>query len=146
MLLCGVLKCGESRIPKSYITIGGCPRFYLETTSEYVMDHECEKLGLKEATSESTSLISSLNLGSGEMLIEEHVQLAGEEIVDTEYTVAELVALAWGRETHLVLDLNEEPIHGNVVDDQPTPTGKLPQAHEYVQLLPNLCTLGSFQL
>ena len=133
-------------IPKSYITIGGCPRFYLETTTEFVMDHECEKLGMKEATSESTSLISSLNLGSGEMLIEEYVQLAGEEIVDAEYTVTELVALAWGREIHLVLDLNEESIEGNLVDDQPTPNDKLPQAHEYVQLLPNLCILGSFQL
>ena len=44
------------------------------------------------------------------MPIEEYVQLAGEEIVDAEYIKVELVDLAWGRETHLGLDLNEEPI------------------------------------
>jgi hypothetical protein len=31
---------------------------------------------------EMASLVSSLNLGSEEMLIEEYVQLAGEKIVD----------------------------------------------------------------
>jgi hypothetical protein len=37
---------------------------------------------LKEATNELASLVSSLNLGNEEMLIEEYVQLAGEKIVD----------------------------------------------------------------
>ncbi len=49
--------------------------------------------------------------------------------------MAELVDLAWGREIHLSLDLNEEPMQRNDVDDQPTPIVKLPQAHEYAQLL-----------
>ena len=43
--------------------------------------------------------------------------------------------LAWGTIIHLHLDLNEEPMEGNDVDDQPTPIVKLPQACEYVQLL-----------
>ena len=46
--------------------------------------------------------------------------------------------VACGREIHLGLHLNEEAIEGNDVDDQPTPIIKLPQAHEYVQLLSNL--------
>ena len=42
------------------------------------------------------------------MLIEEFVQLAGEEIIDVEYNMGESVDLAWGREIHLSLDWNEE--------------------------------------
>ena len=34
------------------------------------------------------------------------------------------------REIHLGLDLNEEPMEGDDIDDQPTPIVKLPQAHE----------------
>ena len=40
-----------------------------------------------------------------------------------------------GIEIHLGLDLNEEPMEGVDVDDQPTPIVKLPQACEYTQLL-----------
>ena len=50
---------------------------------------------------------------------------------------ASWVDLAWGREIHLGLDLSEEPMKGNDVDYQPTPIVKLPQAHEYAQLLSN---------
>ena len=49
--------------------------------------------------------------------------------------MVELMELAYGREIHLSLDLNEEPIKGNDVDDQPTLIVKLPQACENVQLL-----------
>ena len=35
------------------------------------------------------------------------------------------------------LDLNEEPMEGNDVNDQPTPIIKLYQAREYAQLLSN---------
>jgi hypothetical protein len=59
-----------------------------------------------------------------------------EEIVDVEYNMVELVDLAWGREFHLGLHLNEEPIGGgDDVDDQPTPIVKLPQAHGFAQNL-----------
>jgi hypothetical protein len=44
--------------------------------------------------------------------------------------MVELVGLAWNREIHLGLDLNEEPMKGNDVDDQPTPIVKLPQTHD----------------
>ena len=69
------------------------------------------------------------------MPIEEHVQLVGESSVDAKYNMAKLVDLAWGRSIHLELDLNEEPMEGNNVDDQPTRVVKLPQAHEHAQLL-----------
>ena len=52
-----------------------------------------------------------------EFFIEEYVQLGGEEIVDVEYIMAKLVDLAWGREIHLGLGLNEEPMEGNDVDN-----------------------------
>jgi hypothetical protein len=40
------------------------------------MDDKHEKLGMKKVTNKLVSLISSLNLGSEEMLIEEYMQLA----------------------------------------------------------------------
>ena len=49
---------------------------------DFGMDHEREKLRMKEVANELASLISSLNLGSKEMPIEEYVQLVEEEIVD----------------------------------------------------------------
>ena len=59
-------------------------------------------------------------------------------IVDAEkYIMVELADLAWGRKVHLGLNLNEEPMEGNDVDDRPTRIFKLPQAHEYAQLLLN---------
>ncbi len=113
---------------------------------DFAMDDKREKLRMKEATNELASLISSLNLGSEEMPIEEYVQLAWEVIVDAEYNMAELVDLAWEGEIHLGLDLNEEPMEGNDVDDQPIPIVKRPQAHEHAQLLSKLSIHQSFQL
>ena len=60
--------------------------------------------------------------------------------------MVELVDLAWGRENHLGIDFNEEPMKGNDMDDQPTPIVKLPQAHEYAQLLSNLSIFWSYRL
>jgi hypothetical protein len=86
------------------------------------MDDEIEKSWMKEVENELASLISSLNLGSEEMPVEEYVQLAWEEIVDVEYNMAKLVDLVWDRKFYLGLDLKEEPMKGNDVDDQPTNT------------------------
>ena len=58
------------------------------------------------------------------MPIKEYVQLAREEIIDVDCNMAELIKLAWGREVHLDLDLNEEQMEGNDVDDQPIPIVK----------------------
>ena len=91
---------------------------------------------MKEATNNLASFISSLNIGSEEMAIEEYVQLARKEIVNAKYNMVELVDLAWGKEVHLGLHLNEEPMEGNRVDDQLTPIVKLPQTREYAQLGP----------
>ena len=54
----------------------------LDWSADFGMNHERGKLRMKEAINELASLISSLNLGSEEMPIEEYVQLAREEIVD----------------------------------------------------------------
>ena len=51
---------------------------------------------MKKGINESTSLVSSLNLENEEMSIEKYLQLVGEEIVDVEYNMVELVDLAWG--------------------------------------------------
>jgi hypothetical protein len=98
----------------------------VDWSADFAMDHEHEKLRMRETTNKLTSPISALDLGSEEMPIEEYVQLEGEEIVDAKHSMVELMGLAWGREVHLGLNLNE---------DQPTPIVELPQAHEYAQLL-----------
>ena len=71
---------------------------------DFAIDHAHEKSRMKEATNELASLISSLNLESEKMPIED-VQLVGEKIVDVEYNMVELVDLAWGRKIHLGLNL-----------------------------------------
>ena len=58
--------------------------------ADFAMDDECEKSRIKEATNNLASLIPSLSFGFEDMPIEEYVQLAREEIVDVEYTTAEL--------------------------------------------------------
>ena len=76
----------------------------------FSMDDEREKLRMKEAANDLASIVSSLNLGSEETTIEEYVQLAKEENVGAKYNMAELV----------------------------DPLVKLPQAHEYAQILSNV--------
>ena len=56
---------------------------------DFAKDDESETSRMKEATNDLTNLISSLNLGSEEMLIEEYVQLAGETIVGVEYNMVD---------------------------------------------------------
>lgn len=56
----------------------------------------------KEVANVMAILIFSLSLGSEYLPIEEYVQLAGDDIVDVEYNMDELVDLTWGREVHLV--------------------------------------------
>jgi len=87
----------------------------------------------KKTTNKLASLNFSSNLGREEMLIESCVQLAREKIVDAKYNVIELVEWHGKKEIHLGLYLNEEPLKGIDVDDEPTPIIKLPQAYEYAQ-------------
>ena len=75
------------------------------------MDDERDKSRMKEATNELASLVSSLNLGSEEMPIEEYVKLAREEIVDAMYHTAKLVNLTRGREIYLGLEIFEQDIN-----------------------------------
>jgi hypothetical protein len=96
------------------------------------MDDECENLRMKETKNELASFISSLNIGSEEMFIEKYWQLVGGEISDANYNMVELVILAWSKEIHLVINLNEDLVERNDVDDHSTPIVKLPQAHEIV--------------
>jgi hypothetical protein len=44
-----------------------------DQSADVAMDDECEKSRMKEATNEFASLISSLNLGSEDMHVEEYV-------------------------------------------------------------------------
>ena len=59
--------------------------FLVDWNADLTMDDEREEFIMNEATNELAILISSLNLVSKEMPIEEHMQLVGEEIVDAKY-------------------------------------------------------------
>ena len=76
----------------------------IEWSTNFAMD-EHEKLRMNDTSNQLASLISSLNLGSEYMPIKEYMQLVGEEIVDAEHIMNELV------------DLDDEPMDGNDVDD-----------------------------
>ena len=94
----------------------------IDWSANFSMDGEREKSRMKAVANELASLISSLDLGSEELLpIEKYVQLAGQKIVDAKYNMDGLVNLAWGRKIRLGLDLNEEPMAKNYVDDELTP-------------------------
>jgi hypothetical protein len=64
------------------------------------MSGERKKTRMKEAENESTSLISSSNLGSDEFSIEENVQLARKNYFAMYNTVG-LQDLAWDLKIHL---------------------------------------------
>ena len=81
---------------------------HVDHSDDFATGGELGKSIMKETTIELESLISSLNLGSEKLPIEEFVQMAGEQIVDAQYNMVELVDLAWGGKFHLGLDLNEE--------------------------------------
>ena len=68
------------------------------------------------------------------MPIEGYAHLVGEEIVDAYYNKVELVDLAWGREIHLALNWNEEPMEGDEVNDRPIPILKPTSLHKYYQI------------
>ena len=56
---------------------------------------------MNEVTNELSSLISSLDLESEEVHVEDYVQLERGKIVDAKYNMIELVDLVGGREIHL---------------------------------------------
>jgi hypothetical protein len=69
----------------------------IDWSDKFAMDDEREKLRMKEATNELANLIYFLlkvNLESEELPIEEDMQLVGEEIVDAEYKMVELMDMA----------------------------------------------------
>ena len=80
---------------------------------DFFMNDEHEISRVKEATNELANLISSLNFGSEEILIEEYVQWVGEYIVDAKYNMAKLVDLAWveSRAQHFPSNLYPYPDH-----------------------------------
>ena len=53
---------------------------HVDRSTNFAMDDKCEKSRMKEVANELASLISSLNIGNEEMLIEKYVQLAGKEM------------------------------------------------------------------
>jgi hypothetical protein len=51
-----------------------------------------------------------------------------------------------GGGVHLGLDMNEEPMKGNDVDDQPTPIIKLLQTYDYYPITIRFCNGAFFRV
>ena len=79
-------------------------------------------------------MISKLQLGDDEMSIETYIQMEGEEIIELELSIDELVDAALGVNHAQDFDLNVD-LHSVDVDDVAPPTVKLSDAKHHASLL-----------
>ena len=89
-----------------------------------------------EESNELVALISKLRLGDDEMSIETYIQMEGEEIIELELSIDELVDAALGINHAQGFDLNVD-LHLVDVDDVAPPTVKLSDAKHHASLLSN---------
>jgi hypothetical protein len=70
------------------------------------------------------------------MPFEEYVVMEGEDIIEAEYCMAELVDMALGQRIKLIsLDQTVETVNPLDVDERPPPIVKLTDAQQHAQLL-----------
>jgi hypothetical protein len=81
-------------------------------------------------------MISKLQLGDDEMSIETCIHMEGEEIIELELSINELVDVALGINYAQGFDLNVD-MHLIYVDDVAPPTIKLNDAKRHASLLSN---------
>jgi hypothetical protein len=91
---------------------------------------------MREQSHELGAMISKLQLGDDEMSFETCNQMGGEEIVELELSIDELVGAALGINHAQGFDLNVD-LHSVDVDDVAPPTVKLSDAKRHASLLSN---------
>jgi hypothetical protein len=90
--------------------------------------------GNGEESHELGAMISKLRLGDDEMSFETYIQMEGEEIIELELSIDELVDAALGINHAQGFDLNVD-LHSVDVDDVAPPTLKLSDAKRHASLL-----------
>jgi hypothetical protein len=95
-----------------------------------------EKNRMREESHELDALISKLRLGDDKMSIKTYIQMKGEEIIELELDIDELVDAALGINHVQGFDLNVD-LHLVDVDDAAPPIVKLNDAKRHASLLSN---------
>ena len=72
---------------------------------DFALVDEREKNGMQEVSDEFGALISKLRLGDGGMSIETYIMMKGEEIIELELSIDELLDVALGINMHKALIL-----------------------------------------
>ena len=67
-------------------------------SADFANDDQREKSRLIKESKDLALLISKLQLGSDEMSFEEYVVMEGEDIIEVEYCMSELVDMTLGQE------------------------------------------------
>jgi hypothetical protein len=99
---------------------------------------------MREQSHELGALISKLRLGDDEMSFETYIQMEGEEIIELELSIDELVDVALGINHAQGFDLNVD-LHSIDVDDVAPPTIKLSDAKRHASLHFGVNEILSFQ-
>jgi hypothetical protein len=108
----------------------------LDWSADFANEDQREKSRLFKESEDLALLISKLQLGSDEMPFEEYVVMEGEDIIEAEYCMSELVDMALGQRIEPAsLDLTAETINPLDVDERPPPIVKLTDAQQHAQLL-----------
>jgi hypothetical protein len=103
---------------------------------DFALVDEREKNRMREGSNELGALISKLQLGDGEMLIETCIHMEGEEIIELDLNIDELVDVALGINYAQGFDLDVD-MHSTHVDDVAPSTIKLRDAKRHASLLSN---------
>ena len=97
---------------------------------DFALVDEREKNRMQEEPQELGALISKLRLGDDEMSIEIYIQMEGEENIELELNIDELVDVALGIDYTQGFDLNVD-VHSVDVDDVASPIVNLSDAKRH---------------
>ena len=104
---------------------------------DFALVDEREKNRMQEESYERGTLITKLRLGDDKMSIKTYIQMEGEEIIELQLSIDELVDVALGISYAQGFDHNVD-LHLVDVDDVAPPVVKLSDAKHHPSLLSNL--------
>ena len=105
-------------------------------SADFANEDQREKSRLIKESEDMALLISKLQLGSDEMPFEENVVMEGEDVIEAEYCMSELVDIALGQRIEPTsLNFTTETVNPLDVDERPPPIVKLMDVQQHAQLL-----------
>jgi hypothetical protein len=108
----------------------------LDWSATFANEEQREKSRPIKESEDMALLISKLQLGSYEMPFKKYVVMEGEDIIEAEYCMLELVDMALGQRIEPAsLDLIAETVNPLDIDERPPPNVKLTDAQQHAHLL-----------